>query len=210
VPKRFYRITRDLHLYSGLFISPFVLVFAASIFFLVHAWIPGRAGEPATPQRVIDNLAIPANIESLGGRARVEALSMLLRQAGVEGEIGFVRHIPAKHQMEVPLSIPGREITADIDLGARRASIFERETGLADAVVTLHKLPGPHLVEIRMNWTPIRVWRWFADGTVYLLLFISASGVYLWTVVRAARRTGMVLAALGTVSLWGMIYALTR
>jgi len=26
--KRFYRVTRDLHLYFGLFISPFVLIFA--------------------------------------------------------------------------------------------------------------------------------------------------------------------------------------
>ena len=35
--KRFYLITRDLHLYFGLFVSPFVLVFAFSVFFLVHS-----------------------------------------------------------------------------------------------------------------------------------------------------------------------------
>ena len=29
--KRFYLVTRDLHLYLGLFISPFVLVFAISV-----------------------------------------------------------------------------------------------------------------------------------------------------------------------------------
>jgi hypothetical protein len=34
--RRFYRVTRDLHLYFGLFISPFILVFAVSVFFLVH------------------------------------------------------------------------------------------------------------------------------------------------------------------------------
>jgi hypothetical protein len=27
---------RDLHLYAGLFVSPFVLLFAASVFFLNH------------------------------------------------------------------------------------------------------------------------------------------------------------------------------
>jgi hypothetical protein len=30
--KRFYPITRDLHLYLGLFFSPFILVFALSVF----------------------------------------------------------------------------------------------------------------------------------------------------------------------------------
>jgi hypothetical protein len=37
---QFYGITRDLHLYLGLFISPFVLVFQLRCFFLVHAWLP--------------------------------------------------------------------------------------------------------------------------------------------------------------------------
>ena len=37
---RFYRLIRDLHLYFGLLISPFVLLFAISVFFLVHSWLP--------------------------------------------------------------------------------------------------------------------------------------------------------------------------
>src|SRR5258708_6738864 len=41
--KRLYAFTRDLHLYLGLFICPTVLVFAVSVFFLVHAWIPGAS-----------------------------------------------------------------------------------------------------------------------------------------------------------------------
>ena len=39
--KQFYAVSRDLHLYFGLFISPLVLVFAIGVFFLVHGWIPG-------------------------------------------------------------------------------------------------------------------------------------------------------------------------
>src|SRR5262245_26447874 len=38
-----YRVIRDLHLYSGLFISPFILVFAVSVFFLVHRLSPSAA-----------------------------------------------------------------------------------------------------------------------------------------------------------------------
>ena len=46
--RRFYLVTRDLHLYVGLFLSPFVLVFAVSVFYLVH----GLADRPA-PDRPI-------------------------------------------------------------------------------------------------------------------------------------------------------------
>jgi uncharacterized iron-regulated membrane protein len=49
---QFYRLIRDLHLYFGLFISPFVLVFSVSVFFLVHSWMP-RVGKATTNTRVI-------------------------------------------------------------------------------------------------------------------------------------------------------------
>src|SRR6266700_3133883 len=61
--KPFYLVTRDLHLYFGLFISPFILVFAISTFFLVHSWIP-RALAPATSRTANDPL-MPANLDLL-------------------------------------------------------------------------------------------------------------------------------------------------
>ena len=53
--KRLYTITRDLHLYFGLFIAPFVLVFCISVFFLLHAWSPG-AIEPPGQNRVVSDV----------------------------------------------------------------------------------------------------------------------------------------------------------
>lgn len=66
--------------------------------------------------------------------------------------------------------------------------------------LSLHKSPGPHLADMRMNWVYMRIWRWLADATVYLLLFVSASGIYLWHVIRAERRAGLVLLAAGAIS----------
>ena len=48
----------------------------------------------------------------------------------------------------------------------------------------------------------------FADATVYLLLFLSLSGVYLWTMLRAERRVGVILLSAGAVSFFGIVYAL--
>src|SRR5438309_8209745 len=89
--KRFYRLTRDLHLYFGLFISPFVLVFSISVFFFVHAWIPKFAPETAKT-RVVSTLAIPVDLQKLSGRPLIDALKPTLEKMNVAGEIGFVQN----------------------------------------------------------------------------------------------------------------------
>ena len=204
---RFYLIIRDLHLYTGLFISPFVLVFAISVFYLVHAWVPA---ESSRPPRKVTNLKLLPNVQDLSGRARVDAVRSILDQVGVQGEIGFIRHIPKERRLVVPISIPGRQTVLTIDLAAQTATVLERQTGLSDALVLLHKVPGPHLMDIRMNWFPMLVWRFLADGTVYLLLFITASGIYLWAVLRSERHVGLTLLTLGAFSFFGVVYAVVR
>jgi hypothetical protein len=47
-----------------------------------------------------------------------------------------------------------------------------------------------------------------ADTVVCLLLFLSVSGVYLWAVIKAERRIGLVLLAAGAVSFFGIVWAL--
>lgn len=205
---RLYRVTRDLHLYLGLFVSPYVLVFSASVFFLVHAWLPGHSSK--TQKREASDLPLPANLESLAGRERIDALRPALNQAGVKGEVGWIQHLPKEHQLILPVTVPGRVSTLRIDLVSRKASIEERNTGLADALVVLHKSPGPHLVNIRKNWVPMRIWSWLADATVYVLLFTTLSGIYLWLALRSDRRTGTVLLLAGAVCFITMVYAIVH
>jgi hypothetical protein len=68
-------------------------------------------------------------------------------------------------------------------------------------------MPGPHNIAIRGNWIGTQTWRVFADVTIYLLLFISSSGVYLWWAVKAERRTGSAILAAGAVTLFGIVFA---
>lgn len=207
--KRFYSVTRDLHLYIGLFLAPFVLVFAVSVFFLVHSWSPGAASEPGPP-RTVTGVLIPNGVENLDGRERVDAVRAVLDRLGVAGEVTVIRHSRNERRLVIPVIVPGRETTVDINLETQTAAVSTRTTGIWDALVTLHKAPGPHLVAIRMNWFPMRVWKWLADATVWLLLFLSVSGIYLWAVLRAERRIGLVLIAAGATSFFGVIYALVR
>ena len=205
---RFYRLIRGLHLYLGLFISPFVVVFAVSVFFLVHSWLP-RAHE-AGATRVLTDLALPANLEMLSGRQLINALQPVLAGINAQGEVGWVQHRAREHRLILPVSVPGRLTTVTIDVAKREAIIEPRTTGMADAFVMLHKSPGPHLVGIRMNWFYMWLWRWFADGTVYLVLFLSVSGLYLWYTLRAERRIGFCLLGAGIISFSGIVYALVH
>ena len=205
--RRFYVVTRDLHLYVGLFLSPFVLLFAGSVFYLAHAPNIRLAGEPS--KRVVTDLVVSADLELLTGREQAAALRPVLSRLGVEGEVNFVRKIAKEHRLIVPVLLPGRETIVDLNLESRLAAVSVRDTGFADALVHLHKMPGPHNVNMRGNSTYIRVWRWLADVASYGLLFLTLSGIYLWVSLRAERRIGLILLSLGALSFFGLIYAVT-
>jgi hypothetical protein len=205
--KRFYVITRGLHLYMGLFLSPFVLVFAISVFYLVHS----RAGRAeAEPSRLVSDLSVTDGLERLSGRDQVNGVRPLLDKLGVKGEVSFIRRIPKEHRLVIPVQIPGRETTVDLNLLSRTATISERNMGVSDALIHLHKMPGPHNVNIRVNSSYMKVWRWIADVTTYGLFFLTLSGVYLWAVLRAERRVGLILLSAGAFSFFGLLYAISH
>jgi hypothetical protein len=199
--KTFYVVVRDLHLYFGLFISPFVLVFAVSVFVLVHSWLPAARQQP--PARTVQNLSLPASID-------FAALRTVLPQIGVTGEITSIRPIAKEHRVVLSVSVPGSEIQADLNLNTASALITERSNSTWNALVDLHKMPGPHNANLRGNWLYMKLWKWLADATVYLVLFISISGIYLWAVLRGERRIGLILTAAGAFSFFGLAYVLNR
>jgi hypothetical protein len=207
--RRFHGVIRDLHLYVGLFGTPFVLLFATSVFFLVHTWLPRITPESSTT-RGVTALSLPTGLQTLSGRPLIDALRPVLEAQGVHGEVGFIRHQVNEGKMIIPVTIPGRQTTVTLDLTNREATIVSRETGLADAMAILHRSPGEHAPAIRMNWFYMQAWRWMADTTAYGVLFITLSGIYLWYVLRAERRVGHVLILAGGVTFFGLAYALSH
>lgn len=202
-----YRWTRDLHLYFGLFISPFLLLFAASVFFLNHAKV---ATDNWTSVETVQNIQVPEGVERAQGKEAIAYGQVILGQLGIAGEIGFTRFVRQTRHFVFPISKPGVEVSVDVDLAGRSALISRRRTGVWEAVAYLHKMPGPHNVAIRGNWLPTRVWRVFADATIYLTLFITVSGIYLWWMLKAERRIGLMLLSAGIVTFFGLIYVVIR
>ena len=200
-----YRWTRDLHLYFGLFISPFIVIFALSVFFLNHAKVDPAAWSSVT---ATGGLQIPSDIDRVQGADAVARARSILQQLALDGEIGFTRFARQTRHFIFPVSRPGLEITVDVDVDAHSALVSRRPTSAWEAIAYLHKMPGPHNVAIRGNWLPTMLWRWLADATVYLTLFITVSGVYLWWVLRAERRTGLQVLSAGMVTFLGLLLVL--
>jgi hypothetical protein len=194
-----YRRTRDLHLYAGLFVSPFVLVYAVSAILLNHAYLPwgGQDARPAETRTV--RVAVTDAEDGLAVARQVRA------QVGVRGEIGFVSRRPGSTRLSFPIETPGQSTRIRVDLATGMATLEQKDSGVWDATIWLHKMPGPHNVKIRGNWVFTRLWGWLADGTVYLLLLLSATGIYLWTVLKAERRTGLLFLGAGVLSFVAII-----
>ena len=194
-----YRWTRDLHLYAGLFASPFVLVYAVSVILLTHAYLPwgGRDAPPADTRTV--RVSVRDEADGLAVARQVR------EQIGVRGEIGFVGRRPGSTRLSFPIETPGRVTEVRVDLSTGVATVEQKTTGVWDATIYLHKMPGPHNATIRGNWVFTRLWGWLADATVYLLLFLSATGIYLWTVLKAQRRAGLLFLGAGALSFAAII-----
>jgi len=206
--RRLYLVTRDLHLYAGLFVSPFILVFAVSVVYLVHGMARRPAPGASDPSRIVGDVIVPREVLQLQGRARVDALRPLLDQLDVTGEIDFVRHAAKEHRLIVPVRLPARDTIVTFDYEQHTAQIVSRAHGIGEASVYLHKMPGPHNADVRGNSSLVRLWHLAADATAYAVLFITLSGIYLWVVLRAERRAGLFLIAAGAATFWGLVYAL--
>jgi hypothetical protein len=190
-----------------LFISPFILLFAASVFYLNHGkLVPGAELRVDTYQ----DLTIPNGFDRLKGPEAIERAKAILPQVGVAGEIGFLRYVSTNRHLIFPVSKAGSEATVDVDLSARTAAVKRRSMDLWESLSYLHKMPGPHNVAIRGNWIGTQAWRVFADVTIYLILFISLSGVYLWWAIKAERRIGFALLTTGVATLCGLVYVVLR
>ena len=194
-----YRRTRSLHLYVGLFLSPFVLVYAVSAVLLNHAYLPW--GGSAAPLARVEPVVVAVH-DSEDGLAMARQVR---DQLGIRGEIGYVSRKQGSQQLNFPIETPGSVTRVRVDLVTGTATAERKDTGVWDASIYLHKTPGPHNVKFRGNWVFMRLWGWVADATVYLLLFLSATGIYLWTVLKAQRRTGLVFLGAGALSFIALV-----
>ena len=72
----FYQWTRQLHLYLGLFICPFIVLFAVSTIYLNHVWRPVPSGDKTTHP-----IQIPEGVEKMA------LVKNVMQQLNLTGEV---------------------------------------------------------------------------------------------------------------------------
>lgn len=190
--KSYYSLVRSLHLYFGLFITPFVLLFSISVLVFNHPQAVNLLS-PVPPARQIETKLdkIPYDTTHLlTARAIIQKL-------GVEGEVDFINQ--NDDRIFFPVKKPG--LLTHITVNRHTDSVFitQQAQGAYRGMAYLHSMPGQHNQKVRGNSAFIKIWRVVADVVVYTLLFLTISGVFLWYFLRVERSLGYFSLALGAI-----------
>ena len=196
--KKYYPSVRTLHLYFGLFISPFVLIFSVSVLVLNHT----SSADRINPVKKLTD--IKTRIDKIPyDTSDLKTAQAIIHELGIEGEIDFISKNDG--HISFPVTKPGLKTTVDVNTLTNDVIITKQIEGSLRAANYLHKMPGPHNENLRGNSAFLKVWRVFADVVVYVLLFLSASGIFLWYFLKVERKMGWYAIILGVISFIGLL-----
>ena len=188
--KKYHSLIRSLHLYLGLFIIPFVLIFAISVLIFNHQAFINRVN----PVKTLPVVKTKLNRITYEGD-NLETAKDILKELNIMGEINFISR--NDHFISFPVNTPGLRIFIKVDIHTDSVFISPKYEGPLRATTFLHSMPGPHNVKVRGNSDFIKAWRVLADAVVYLLLFLTVSGVLLWYFIKSERNAGLYAIGLG-------------
>lgn len=199
--KKYYPSVRALHLNFGLFISPLVLIFCISVLVLNHTgYVDSHYPIKKLPVIKTRIDKIPYDSSDL------QTAKNIIQKLGIKGEIDYI--FQNDSQISFPVLLPGFTTSIKIDKQTNEVLITRKEEGTLRATNFLHKMPGPHNVKLRGNSFFMKNWKLLADGVVYLLLFLSASGVFLWYFLKVERKLGWVSIVVGIILFTGLLFFL--
>jgi hypothetical protein len=196
--KKYYSLIRTLHIYCGLFISPFILIYSISVLAFNHAGflnqlIPVKSLPVITTK--IDKIPFDTT-DLLTAKA-------IIRKLGISGEIDFINK--NDHQISFPVNKPGLKTRIEVNTQTLNVIITRQIEGSVRAMNYLHLMPGQHNAKIRGNSLFMKIWRLMADAVVYFLLFLILSGIFLWYFLEFDRTTGLYIIILGMLFFTGLL-----
>jgi hypothetical protein len=176
---------RNLHLLIGLLVTPFVLVYGISAIGMSHpTWLPKAH---STTERVV---AVDPGEKN--PRTMAEALQ---RREELRGALRSLRDDDGLVTFRVVR--PGATYDIEVDRTAGTAAIRSRVSNFIGFLDRVHRIAGWH------DHLPSGLLAFTLLGVSVALLFLGASGVYLWYVLIAERRAGWIALVVG------LVYSLT-
>ncbi|TAL80401.1 MAG: hypothetical protein EPN88_01285 [Bacteroidetes bacterium] len=197
--KKYCQQIRTLHIYFGLFISPFILIYSISVLAYNHAGFLSHINTVKSLPEIrtrLDN--IPYDTTDL------LTAQAIIRKIGIKGEIDFI--INNADQISFPVNKPGLKTRVEVNTHTDSVVINRQLEGSIRAMNYLHIMPGQHNAKIRGNSLFLKIWRLIADLVVYLLLFLVLSGIFLWYLLEFERNTGFYAIILGMLFFTGLLF----
>lgn len=196
--KKYYPLVRALHLYFGLFISPFILIFSISVFVFNHPGIINAFNPVKLLPDVHTKLdKIPIDTSDL------ETAKAIARKLNITGEVDFISKNDSSFSF--PVTKPGLRTNIKVNIRNDSVLITSKNEGLLRATSYLHAMPGQHNAKLRGNSAFMKAWRVIADGVVYFVLFLTVSGIFLWYILKAERVIGIYSLAFGVLFFIGVL-----
>ena len=206
--KKFYQIIKDLHFYIGLFISPFILVFAISALVLNHDFVDWQDNWQDWYFSVNEQVDETYRIDiPTPDKSNIDFARDIQKQVNISGEIAGV--FRDSIQIYIPITKPGHRVSIRADLLAGLAYIHSEKTNIWKKMIWLHKMPGPHNANIRGNWIYTKIWKSLVDISVIFLLFSSITGITLWYYFKSERTIGLIALLIGFLSIASLVIGLT-
>lgn len=205
--KKYHKIIKDIHFHTGLFISPFIIVFSVSALVLNHNFIDWQEDWQKWSFSVNDKVdkTIKFNIPTTD-KSEIHYAKDILKQINISGEIANV--FKDSINMYIPVTRPGYRISIKADIKAGIAYIHSEKTNIWMKLIWLHKMPGPHNANIRGNWIDTKFWSSMVDFSVVCLFFSGITGITLWYYLKNERIIGVTALLIGFVSIASLVIAL--
>ena len=194
----YYSLIRTLHVYFGLFISPFVLIFSISVLAFNHANLLNNIS-PVKPfpetEAMLDSIPFDTT-DLLTAKA-------IIHKIGVKGEIDYINI--NKDKITFPVITPGHKDFVMVNRHTGSVVVSSQLEGSIRAMNYLHIMPGQHNAKIRGNSFYLKIWKVIADLVVYLILFLILSGIYLWYLLEFERSAGFFAIVSGMLLFIGLL-----
>jgi hypothetical protein len=186
---------RRLHYYLGLYFLLFLWLFSLSGLMLNHSkWKISHFWERRQEVTVEREIQRPV---AAGDLAMARDL---MRQLGVQGEIGETKRDSADTHLEFQVVKPGQTWQVKADFAGGTASVKEIRVNAFGVLDSLHKLTGVRMDQpnLQRDWIWTLVWAVAMDAIAIGWIVLVLTGLYLWYRLPRKHRFGLVALGLGT------------
>ena len=163
-----YNVFRKIHLYSGLIILVYVMMFYVSGYIMTHRpWFLGAPAPATTRTAVLEPGLLRLSNEQLAAN--------LQKQLGLSGGIQFPLGQPP-NLIRFFVIRPGTTVRVDVSTQDKLIRVITQRYGLVGTLIVLHKIEGYRARNGLLSNASV----FFGDLAALSMIAFAISGVILW------------------------------